>query len=201
MSHIKAFPLFPLSIFPVPGQQSGLHIFEPRYRCLFDQLEAMEILEFGIPFSLHGKLSGFGSIARLLASSEQDAEGRRDVMIQSTDLFRIKGFEPHIQSAAFQYPTGTIERIAHWESWQLQGSALEDWKLMQALQTPSAEPARVSPSVIDILQEIRPEGAQVNQIVSDLDRGKHPSRLNEMLRFARIVMEQEVQVKSGYFPN
>jgi hypothetical protein len=69
------------------------------------------------------------------------------------------------------------------------------------LQTPSAEPARVSASVIDILQEIRPEGAQVNQIVSDLDRGKHPSRLNEMLRFARIVMEQEVQVKSGYFPN
>ena len=60
MSSSEVFPLFPLSIFPVPGQQTGLHIFEARYRLLFEQLESMELVEFGIPFSLNGKLSGYG---------------------------------------------------------------------------------------------------------------------------------------------
>ena len=201
MSHYDAFPLFPLSIFPVPGQQSGLHVFEPRYRRLFDQLEAMEILEFGIPFSLNGKLSGFGSVARLLASGEPDSEGRRDVMIQTTDLFRLKAFYPHSAEASFQYPTGSIERIQGWNSWGIQGEAFDDWTQMQTLQKRTSEPRENNASVVEILNELRPEGAQVNQIISDLEFGRRPKRLFEMLRFARLVMEQEVQIKSGYFPN
>lgn len=197
----KDFPLFPLSIFPVPGQRTGLHIFEARYRLLFEQLESMELIEFGIPFSLHGKLSGYGSVSRLIACGEKDENGHRDVMIQSTDLFRLKRFDPNESNSSHPYPTGSIERIRDWNEWQVQGSALDDWTQMQTLQAQTEEPVQPLISVIEVLQELTPEGAQVNQIVSDLAAGRHPSRLNAMLRFARVVMEQEVQIKRGYFPN
>ena len=195
------FPLFPLSIFPVPGQQTGLHIFESRYRLLFDQLESMELVEFGIPFSLNGKLSGYGSVSRLIACGEKDENGHRDVMIQSTDLFRLKRFDKNESNPSHPYPTGSIERIRDWNEWQVQGSALDDWTQMQTLQAQTKEPIQPIISVIEVLQELTPEGAQVNQIVSDLAAGRHPSRLNAMLRFARVVMQQEVQIKRGYFPN
>ena len=32
-------PLFPLGVFLLPGEQTGLHIFEPRYRQLIPELE------------------------------------------------------------------------------------------------------------------------------------------------------------------
>lgn len=201
MSSSEVFPLFPLSIFPVPGQQTGLHIFEARYRLLFEQLESMELVEFGIPFSLNGKLSGYGSVSRLIACGEKDENGHRDVMIQSTDLFRLKRFDPNESNPSHPYPTGSIERIRDWNEWQVQGSALDDWTQMQTLQAQTKEPFQPLISVIEVLQELTPEGAQVNQIVSDLAAGRHPSRLNAMLRFARVVMEQEVQIKRGYFPN
>jgi hypothetical protein len=201
MSATVTLPLFPLSIFPVPGQQSGLRIFEPRYRYLFDELESMQKIEFGIPFSANGNLSGLGSVARLLVSGESDCNGCRDVIIQSTDLFLLKEYNPNDESSAYQYPTGTVERIHNWNRWQIQGSAMEDWSRFVALQE-NYDPARTDAfSVVEILKELRPEAAQVNQIVKDLHSGKHPSGLNEMLRFARLVMEQEVQSKSGFFPN
>jgi Lon protease-like protein len=201
MRSSEDFPLFPLSIFPVPGQRTGLHIFEARYRLLFEQLESMELIEFGIPFSLNGKLSGYGSVSRLVACGEKDENGHRDVMIQSTDLFRLKRFDLNESNPSHPYPTGSIERIRDWNEWQVQGSALDDWTQMQTLQAQTKEPVQSLISVIEVLQELTPEGAQVNQIVSDLAAGRHPSRLNAMLRFARVVMEQEVQVKRGYFPN
>ena len=201
MSLTLPLPLFPLSIFPVPGQQSGLRIFEPRYRSLFDELESMRILEFGIPFSLNGKLSGLGSIARLVASGEPNADGHRDVMVQTTDLFLLKEYHANQLESSFQYPTGKVERIPNWDTWNIHGSALEDWSRLRALQMPADLATPVNNSIVEILKELRPEGAQVNQIVKDLACGKRPEGLNEMLRFARLIMEQEVQTKPGYFPN
>ena len=32
-------PLFPLGVFLLPGERTGLHIFEPRYRQLIGELE------------------------------------------------------------------------------------------------------------------------------------------------------------------
>ena len=52
-----ALPLFPLRLLPMPGETIGLHVFEQRYQVLFNDLEAMHVDEFGIPF-LTTKRSG-----------------------------------------------------------------------------------------------------------------------------------------------
>ena len=43
-------PMLPLRLLPMPGEIVGLHIFEQRYQVLFNDLEAMHVDEFGIPF-------------------------------------------------------------------------------------------------------------------------------------------------------
>ncbi len=40
MSEISQIPLFPLNILPLEGERVPLHIFEPRYRQLVEDLEA-----------------------------------------------------------------------------------------------------------------------------------------------------------------
>ncbi|HCR53616.1 MAG TPA: hypothetical protein DIW27_04310 [Cytophagales bacterium] len=40
-------PIFPLAIFPLPGEMVPLHIFEPRYRQLLEDAEKRDIA-FGI---------------------------------------------------------------------------------------------------------------------------------------------------------
>ena len=42
--------MLPLRLLPMPGEIVGLHIFEQRYQVLFNDLEAMHVDEFGIPF-------------------------------------------------------------------------------------------------------------------------------------------------------
>ena len=41
-----SLPLFPLRMLPLPGEFVELHIFEPRYQRLFNELENMELVEF-----------------------------------------------------------------------------------------------------------------------------------------------------------
>ena len=38
-SRTFTLPLFPLGVFLFPGEKTGLHIFEPRYRQLVSELE------------------------------------------------------------------------------------------------------------------------------------------------------------------
>ena len=47
MEKIVRIPMFPLAILPVPGELVPLHIFEPRYRQLLQDMETSDIT-FGI---------------------------------------------------------------------------------------------------------------------------------------------------------
>ena len=70
-----AFPLFPLKMLPLPGEMVGIHVFEPRFQRLFNELENMEVTEFGIPFSHEGQLWPVGATMRLVTVQKRDANG------------------------------------------------------------------------------------------------------------------------------
>ena len=50
MADQTRIPMFPLTIFPLPGEMVPLHIFEPRYRQLLQDAEERDI-SFGIYFN------------------------------------------------------------------------------------------------------------------------------------------------------
>lgn len=105
-------PLFPLRLLPMPGETVGLHVFEPRYQALFNELESMNVEEFGIPFCDNQKIWRVGATMRLVTVQKRMEGGKRDVAVTSTGLFRLKSLDevpPHVP-----YPVGEVEALRDW---------------------------------------------------------------------------------------
>jgi hypothetical protein len=78
--------MFPLSIFPLPGELVPLHIFEPRYRQLIADCEARDI-SFGIFFNHTANTQKLGSLVKLESVIKRYAGGESDIIVKCTDLF------------------------------------------------------------------------------------------------------------------
>jgi uncharacterized protein len=81
-------PMFPLSIFPLPGEMVPLHIFEPRYRQLLEEAEAKDI-SFGIYFSHVANIHKYGALVKLESVIKRYAGGESDIIVKSYDLFTL----------------------------------------------------------------------------------------------------------------
>jgi uncharacterized protein len=81
-------PMFPLSIFPLPGEMVPLHIFEPRYRQLLVDAETKDF-SFGIYFSHVSNLNKYGSLVKLESVIKHYAGGESDIIVKCHDLFTL----------------------------------------------------------------------------------------------------------------
>jgi len=79
MSSKTNLPFFPLGIVTYPGELVNLHIFEPRYRQLFTELEANEIQSFVILPFVNGKLMKRGTELELTAVAKTYGSGEMDI--------------------------------------------------------------------------------------------------------------------------
>jgi Lon protease-like protein len=97
--HSYSLPFFPLGVFLLPGERTGLHIFEPRYRQLIEELErALESgLEgsnrFGIPFHYEDMTASTGSLARLVEVKKVHPGGRKDIVVECVGHFETQKFQ------------------------------------------------------------------------------------------------------------
>ena len=74
MTDLVLIPMFPLSIFPLPGELVPLHIFEPRYRQLLQDAETRDI-SFGIYFNHISNTNKLGSLVKLESVLKRYAGG------------------------------------------------------------------------------------------------------------------------------
>lgn len=88
MEAVIRIPMFPLSIFPLPGEMVPLHIFEPRYRQLLRDAEERDI-PFGIYFNHTLNTSKFGSLVKLESVIKRYPGGESDIIVKCQDLFRM----------------------------------------------------------------------------------------------------------------
>ncbi|NOS54685.1 MAG: LON peptidase substrate-binding domain-containing protein [Cyclobacteriaceae bacterium] len=86
MSDLIKIPMFPLTIFPLPGEMVPLHIFEPRYRQLLDDAETKDI-SFGIYFNHALNSEKFGALVKLESIIKRYPSGESDIIVKCTDLF------------------------------------------------------------------------------------------------------------------
>jgi hypothetical protein len=80
--------MFPLSIFPLPGELVPLHIFEPRYRQLLDDAETRDI-SFGIYFNHVANIEKLGSSVKLESVIKRYPGGEADIIVKCSDLFEM----------------------------------------------------------------------------------------------------------------
>ena len=80
--------MFPLSIFPLPGELVPLHIFEPRYRQLLEDAETRDI-SFGIFFNHISNIEKLGSSVKLESVIKRYPGGESDIIVKCSDLFEM----------------------------------------------------------------------------------------------------------------
>src|SRR5271169_6481037 len=88
MADFIRIPMFPLSIFPLPGEMVPLHIFEPRYKQLLFDAEAKDI-SFGIFFNHVSNLKRIGSLVKLESVIKRYPAGESDIIVKCSDLFSM----------------------------------------------------------------------------------------------------------------
>lgn len=88
MADLIKIPMFPLTIFPLPGEMVPLHIFEPRYKQLLEDVVTRDI-SFGIYFNHTSNTSKMGSLVKLESVIKRYPGGESDIIVKCIDLFEM----------------------------------------------------------------------------------------------------------------
>lgn len=99
-------PLFPLTIFPLPGEMVPLHIFEPRYRQLLDDAEKRDIA-FGIFYNHTTNEKKIGSLVKLESVIKRYPGGESDIIVKCADIFTMTAMQRTFRDKP--YPGGDVE--------------------------------------------------------------------------------------------
>ena len=80
-------PIFPLGMVAYPGENVNLHIFEPRYIQLINNIQSGAGL-FGIPPVINGQLQEYGTCMELLSIEKTYENGEMDIKTRGVMVYR-----------------------------------------------------------------------------------------------------------------
>jgi Lon protease-like protein len=100
---VRDFPLFPLGLVALPHELVPLHVFEERYRIMFEELLENEG-EFGIVWMTDAGPKEIGCACEIEQVLERMEDGRLNVLTRGTRPFRIVERRPDMP-----YPAATVE--------------------------------------------------------------------------------------------
>lgn len=89
MSYKYRIPLFPLGIVLYPGEQTLLHIYEPRYREMVAYCLKQEE-PFGIVWTHNGKVAEVGCTAQIDRVLRRYDDGRLDIQVTGHERFYMR---------------------------------------------------------------------------------------------------------------
>ena len=80
-------PIFPLGMVAYPGENVNLHIFEPRYIQLINNIQSGAGL-FGIPPVINGQIQEYGTCMELLSIEKTYENGEMDIKTRGVMVYR-----------------------------------------------------------------------------------------------------------------
>ena len=102
---MERFPLFPLPLVALPGEEIALHIFEERYRTMIGECLEHEH-EFGIVWLADDELKPVGCACAVDRVLERMDDGRFNIVARATRPFVLLE-----RDDALAYPAGAVEFI------------------------------------------------------------------------------------------
>ena len=103
----EKIPLFPLKMVPFPGEMINLHIFEPRYKDLVNDILNLE-KRFGIPPFINKKID-FGTLMEISEVAKVYDDGRLDIITNGIKVFKILDYTN--PSTGKKYAEGFVEYL------------------------------------------------------------------------------------------
>ena len=171
---IRTIPLFPLQMVAFPGEVVNLHIFEPRYRTLFHDLQ-QDSVTFGIVPVVDNKLAVVGTEMRLLEVAKRYADGKLDVRVKGLAPFNVKGYNHTMQDKP--YPGGEVSQRVLDEISDINLNVDITYRLqilykeMQITNVPIA-----SPKEFKVYQNVHKMGLSIDQEIELLQLSKEVHR-------------------------
>lgn len=196
---MKDLALFPLPIVLLPGEKTTLHIFEPRYRQLLEDVEAGSGF-FGIPYiAPKEKESGPGSLVKLIEVQKRYVTGESDILIQAIDLFDlVKIYENKREKL---YTTGDIEVWKDYREWPIDEVVRDQYlKLLDILGAESFD-GRLADHTFEVLSYLHMNHADRVKFLSVRDKQKQEVQLKNLLRFTALIVEQEQKKEFDFYMN
>ncbi|HOY49044.1 MAG TPA: LON peptidase substrate-binding domain-containing protein [Flavobacteriales bacterium] len=137
----KMLPLFPLGVVVLPGEEFYLHIFEPRYKQLIEEVRDTGI-RFGIPFMKNGQIQGFGTVVKLKTIFSVYPDGEMDISVQGEDIFEIQELISPFPEKLYN---GGISWISEYEPALKKDLLRIRPLLLEYLQLKKGEPVKLNP--------------------------------------------------------
>jgi len=81
-------PIFPLSVVVYPGENLNLHIFEPRYKQLFNECFS-DAKPFGIPSVINKKVCEMGTLVKITEIAKVHDNGEMDIRTSGVRVIRV----------------------------------------------------------------------------------------------------------------
>ena len=104
----KFIPPFPLEIVVYPNEKLNLHIFEPRYIQLIQEVQESG-KTFAIPCVLKNHVSEFITEMKLLSVEKVYENGTMDIKTQGVNVLRLLHFIPVVENKL--YPGGIVSEF------------------------------------------------------------------------------------------
>lgn len=103
-------PIFPLGLVVFPGERLNLHIFEPRYKQLINDMVESGTT-FGIPPYIENSVGLIGTEVEILSIHRIYANGEMDISVKGNRIFQITELLPEYNDKL--YAGANIQWVAH----------------------------------------------------------------------------------------
>lgn len=201
-------PIFPLQLIVFPGEQVNLHVFEERYRELFNDLRKDEILFFGIPPVLNNEIHSIGTRLKLVKIVKEYESGEMDVITEGMDVFTIEELQTNYPSKT--YSGAKVELMEDDPTYDIiKFQELQDhYEEFQSLLTQRKEIKNVNPKIYSF-QIAHYSGLSEEQKIALLATPSEEERQEIMIDHFKKIMPsmqsiQETQrriIANGHFKN
>lgn len=178
-----------------------MHIFEPRYRQLFRELEARPAT-FGLPYGASSNTRDLVSICTLVKVCKRYANGASDVVIVAEDLGFLRSYEPVFPGKP--YPGGVVgpldapflharpnqELMAAFAEYMLlkHGTRMDEQELLQC-------------QLADLASSVSMSNDDKAKLVLLTDHKKQIGYLLKVLRYLNLLQRQEKRFENGFILN
>ena len=195
MRELKRIPIFPLGILPLPGEIVPLHIFEPRYRQLLEDLQAGDGA-FGILYSGRNNEYQLGTVLNLQKILKKYPTGESDIVCKAGEVFLLIDYFRQMKDKL--YAGGDVHYI-DFPDFEV-GKELED--NFRAYMDTKGQTDLGSPLLIhDIANELDLDITDRLKYLTILNHERREKFLIQRVKFRKHVLDRETITRNLFIYN
>ena len=189
-------PLFRLGILPIPKELIPLHIFEPKYKELLEDVQNSEERTFGILFDHPHNKNNLGAIVKLESILKEYDTGETDIVVQCLSNFILNRYYRRFGEKL--YPGGEIIPMKNSES----GRAAEPLKnyFEKYLKARDNKETRKAWRLHDIANMLHLEVEDRIKYIN-ANGEKRERFLHHLIKYHFFLLEQENKSRSKFYLN